>query len=921
MIDLAAGPLAIVRRLLAAQVPECEVRAFGSRVTGGAKPYPIAPVFPSCASKIPAVWVPVGCFIPNQAQPPIQMNPKRHHSSLLQAFHPAVAALAVAVLTGSAGHAPAQLVLANPNWNITLTNFGYSDFLLDNTPGFEGREYLSGEWGAAVGYTTGGGTVTPQWLEPNFSYPDWVTNSTFHVVAPITLTGVLNADGLPIAESVIANADLQITLRYEMLDTVTGTPMGGAPASAGGTGASLMSSRYVLKQTYTIKNISAPAAAISNLQLFQLLHGLQSQRGLYDNRTYAGPLSEYRYDVTQAGVDAWAVGAGSSTAGLEDFIGLHAKTAASGFELGYYGIEGNGIDNHGSGKPSEGVHLSIEDNWQTTRYSARLGTDEFTPPQRWVAGAERWDLGNLAADATVTHEVLLSVRTGTKVVAGTGSTGGCNGGAGVPGGLDYQFETVTTEGSCFAGFSRANEAELATRIAAGEFNSFTFLTPGGPAQVWEVAFSGTYSGAVNLTLSYDASLLPAGFDETSLAVNHFSGEAWHTLPDGVVDPLTHTIAFSTSTLGPFALGVAGTAITFLIDASEAPANSGTVTGAGTYAQAAGVTLVAAPNPGYVFANWTEGGAGVSTSPSYTFAASAARTLVANFVAVGDAKAISTSSSPSSAGATNGGGAYALNTDATVVATANPGYKFSKWTVDGVKVSATSTYGFTVTADRALVAVFKPVYSVTVTHEPAGEFEVQADSPAYEPGDKVTMEVNHMEPDFSFVNWTENGVPVSTLAGFTFNITGNRQLVANFAPGSRVDLLADPKTAGQVRGGGVFEASTPVTVTAEPLPGYIFLEWTDAGGTVSTQADYTFTTAVPLALTARFIALPKIAMVPAAEPGKLVISWPDAAGWVLQESGDLAGWAATTRTITTLNGQRSVTVDTGVGLGFFRLKYQ
>jgi predicted nucleotidyltransferase len=39
MIDLTPDQLAIVRRLLAAQVPDCEVRAFGSRVTGNAKPY------------------------------------------------------------------------------------------------------------------------------------------------------------------------------------------------------------------------------------------------------------------------------------------------------------------------------------------------------------------------------------------------------------------------------------------------------------------------------------------------------------------------------------------------------------------------------------------------------------------------------------------------------------------------------------------------------------------------------------------------------------------------------------------------------------------------------------------------------------------------------------------------------------------
>jgi predicted nucleotidyltransferase len=39
MIDLAPEQLAIVRRLLTAHVPECEARAFGSRVTGNAKPY------------------------------------------------------------------------------------------------------------------------------------------------------------------------------------------------------------------------------------------------------------------------------------------------------------------------------------------------------------------------------------------------------------------------------------------------------------------------------------------------------------------------------------------------------------------------------------------------------------------------------------------------------------------------------------------------------------------------------------------------------------------------------------------------------------------------------------------------------------------------------------------------------------------
>ena len=141
-----------------------------------------------------------------------------------------------------------------------------------------------------------------------------------------------------------------------MIDTVVGTLMGGAPASTGGAGATINSGRYVLKQTCTIKNISG--AAISNLQFFQFLHGLQSQRGIYDNRAYTGPLSPFHYDVTLAGVDSGSVGPGSSTAGLEDFIGFHSSVAPSGYEIGYYGIEGDGVDNHSIGKPTDGVHFS-----------------------------------------------------------------------------------------------------------------------------------------------------------------------------------------------------------------------------------------------------------------------------------------------------------------------------------------------------------------------------------------------------------------------------------------------------------------------------------------------------------------------------------------------------------------------------------
>ena len=33
--------------------------------------------------------------------------------------------------------------------------------------------------------------------------------------------------------------------------------------------------------------------------------------------------------------------------------------------------------------------------------------------------------------------------------------------------------------------------------------------------------------------------------------------------------------------------------------------------------------------------------------------------------------------------------------------------------------------------------------------------------------------------YTFANWTENGTVVSTAASYTFTLTGNRNLVANF----------------------------------------------------------------------------------------------------------------------------------------------
>ena len=70
---------------------------------------------------------------------------------------------------------------------------------------------------------------------------------------------------------------------------------------------------------------------------------------------------------------------------------------------------------------------------------------------------------------------------------------------------------------------------------------------------------------------------------------------------------------------------------FTIATSSSPSSGGSTLGGGRVIAGATVTVTAAPAGGYSFVDWTEAGTQVSGTASYTFTASANRTLVANFI--------------------------------------------------------------------------------------------------------------------------------------------------------------------------------------------------------------------------------------------------------------------------------------------------
>jgi hypothetical protein len=108
--------------------------------------------------------------------------------------------------------------------------------------------------------------------------------------------------------------------------------------------------------------------------------------------------------------------------------------------------------------------------------------------------------------------------------------------------------------------------------------------------------------------------------------------------------------------------------------------------------------------------------------------------------------------------------------------------------------------------------------------------------------------------WAFINWTEDGVEISTDAAYNFVVTGDRILTANFVPAAPFEITVSPYPAsgGTVSGGGLYEYGTIAVVTATPAPNYDFLYWANEDGEIfSALTPYPFIVTGNLHLFAHF----------------------------------------------------------------------
>ena len=124
----------------------------------------------------------------------------------------------------------------------------------------------------------------------------------------------------------------------------------------------------------------------------------------------------------------------------------------------------------------------------------------------------------------------------------------------------------------------------------------------------------------------------------------------------------------------------------------------------------------------------------------------------------------------------GGGEYEAGSACTVTATVADGYVFLRWEEDGVTVSESNPYTFTVNKNVSLTAITQPLtpqsFTVTVTGGTGGG--------TFTAGTEITVTAT-VAADEKFVGWLSDGVTVSTDAVYTFTVEKDVDLTAVTAP--------------------------------------------------------------------------------------------------------------------------------------------
>ncbi len=652
-------------------------------------------------------------------------------------------------------------------------------------------------------------------------------------------------------------------------------PTSGGTASGGGTfnSGSSVTVTATPSSGYQFVNWSESGSSVSTNSTYTF--------SITSNRTLVANFSLVSYTVSTSSLPS---GGGTTSGGGSYNYGESATvtaTPSTGYQFVNWTVGGSPVSTSASYTFTVTANRSLVANFSTLSYTISTSTSPAGVGSTTGSGTY-----NFGASATVTAGAATGYRfvnwtEGGSVVSTSASyTFTVNSNRNLLANYTLNTYTISTSSSPSTGgsttgggtYTHGSQATVTATPSAGYL--FVNWTEGGNPVSSNVSYSFTVTGNRTLVANYSLITYTVTTSSSPAAGGTTSGGGTFSPSATVTVTATPASGYqfagwteggtTVSTNSSYSFVISANrnlvatfqSITYLtVNTLSNPSEGGTTSGSGTYSTGTIVTVRATEATGYNFVNWSEGGSTVSTSESYTFTLSSNRTLVANFSQ--NSYNITTSSSPVSGGTTSGGGSYNYGDEATVTAVAGSGYTFVNWTQGGSVVSSSTSHSFTVNASATLVANFSLItYTVSLSSAPASGGTTSG-AGTYGSGTTATVTATPAT-GYRFVNWTQAGSSVSTDPSYSFPVSGNRTLVANFAVADyTITTSVSPAGTGTVSGGGSFNHGASVTVRAVPASGYQFINWTEGGSSVSTNANYTFTATGNRNLLANFSQIPKL----------------------------------------------------------------
>lgn len=295
---------------------------------------------------------------------------------------------------------------------------------------------------------------------------------------------------------------------------------------------------------------------------------------------------------------------------------------------------------------------------------------------------------------------------------------------------------------------------------------------------------------------------------------------------------------------------------YTITATSENTNYGTVTGGGSYDYDSTVTLTATRKTGYTFSGWYEGSTRVSTSATYTFTCTGARTLVAKW-SVYNLTITVTWSPTASKGTVSGSLTGQKGTKTTLTFTPAAAYNFDHWeNNNGTTGGNGTTFTFGGTTSIEVICTIK-TYTVSYT-KGTGITAVSRASETVNYGANAAGSTATVQTGYTFDGWYNGSTKASSSVTFaptnvTATVTYEARATINkftvtaspyFRDTDGTGNYASGTDGGTVTGGGSVNYGGSATVTAAAKAGYQFDGWYTAGATggtlLSSNATYTIT---------------------------------------------------------------------------------